>query len=133
MALGAYLTVRMQLQATLDDSLLDRAHKTAQSTEVSGSPTQHRLPASMLGAADVRIAFVTDATGSYTRDQRADAAARRPRGRGRQRRKERASAPSRRAAPATAWSRCHHDDGHGAESSPSRSTPRRPCSRSSAA
>ena len=33
-AFGAYLTVRMQLQATLDDSLLDRANRAVESGSI---------------------------------------------------------------------------------------------------
>ena len=58
-ALGAFLTVRMQMQSSLDESLLDRAHKAAEYAEVSEVTAQYRLPAWMLGAGDFRVAFVT--------------------------------------------------------------------------
>jgi two-component system sensor histidine kinase MprB len=58
-ALGAFLTVRMQMQSSLDESLLDRAHKAAKYAEVSEVTAQYRLPAWMLGAGDFRVAFVT--------------------------------------------------------------------------
>ena len=55
-AVGAFLTVRQQLQANLDDSLLNRAHKAAQS-QIFASVD---LPSWALGAADVRIIYLTD-------------------------------------------------------------------------
>ncbi len=55
-ALGAFLTVRMQMQSTLDESLLDRAHKAAEYTEVSEVTAQVRLPTWLLGAGDFRVA-----------------------------------------------------------------------------
>jgi two-component system sensor histidine kinase MprB len=58
-ALGAFLTVRMQMQSSLDDSLLDRAHKAAEYAEVSEVTAQYRLPVWILGAGDFRVAFVT--------------------------------------------------------------------------
>lgn len=57
-ATGAYLTVRVQLQATLDASLLARAQQAGSTqalsllTGVDGAP-------SVFGAGDVRVAFVT--------------------------------------------------------------------------
>ena len=61
MALGAYLTVRMQLQATLDDSLLHRAETAASRQPV---PRRRRSDArpSYFGAADVWVACI-DAAG----------------------------------------------------------------------
>ena len=53
-AAGAYVTVRMQLQATLDDSLLERAHGAAKYNVLAES----EVPPSLLGAADVRMAYV---------------------------------------------------------------------------
>ena len=41
-ALGAFLTVRMQMQSTLDESLLDRAHKAASYAEVSEVTATYR-------------------------------------------------------------------------------------------
>ncbi|PVG84254.1 two-component sensor histidine kinase [Nocardioides gansuensis] len=61
MALGAFIMVRMQLQGALDESLLNRADKAAQSTALS-ELTRNKAPSWMLGAADVRIAYV-DLTG----------------------------------------------------------------------
>jgi len=55
-ALGAYMTVRVQMQATLDHSLLDRAHAAADSPVFRdlGSVVQPEA----LGAGDIRIAFL---------------------------------------------------------------------------
>ena len=55
-ALGAYVTVRMQLQSSLDESLVDRAEDAAASRPGSpSSPTTTTIPAFLLGASDVRI------------------------------------------------------------------------------
>ena len=55
-ALGAYVTVRMQLQSSLDDSLVD-----ARADGGLGSSTRspdYAAPAFLLGASDVRIGFM---------------------------------------------------------------------------
>ena len=57
-AFGAYLTVRMQLQATLDDSLLDRATQAAKSETLAAITNDCDIPSWAVGAADVRIAFI---------------------------------------------------------------------------
>lgn len=57
-ALGAYLTVRTQMQAALDASLLDRAKQAARFNTLSEITQNLELPSWMLGAADVRIIFV---------------------------------------------------------------------------
>jgi two-component system, OmpR family, sensor histidine kinase MprB len=57
-AFGGYLTVRMQLQATLDDSLLDRASKAATAEPLTSIGTDCDIPAYAVGAADVRIAVI---------------------------------------------------------------------------
>ena len=54
MALGAFMVMRMQLQSALDESLLNRATKAAESTALS-EVTVRGAPAWMLGAADVRV------------------------------------------------------------------------------
>ncbi|WP_240938006.1 HAMP domain-containing sensor histidine kinase [Nocardioides sp. JQ2195] len=59
LALGAYLTVRMQMQASLDASLLDRAQSAAQTPTLSELTAEMKVPSWAFGAADVRIAFVT--------------------------------------------------------------------------
>ncbi|MDN5896365.1 MAG: HAMP domain-containing histidine kinase [Nocardioides sp.] len=58
LALGAYVTVRVQMQAALDASLLNRAERAA-SEETLANLTQSEVPSWMLGAADVRMIFVT--------------------------------------------------------------------------
>ncbi|MFC6287208.1 sensor histidine kinase [Nocardioides sp. GCM10027113] len=58
-ALGAFLTVRMQMLATLDESLLDRAEKAARYPALSRITTDYELPSWALGAADVRIIYIT--------------------------------------------------------------------------
>jgi two-component system sensor histidine kinase MprB len=58
MAAGAFLTVRMQLQSSLDQSLLERAHAAAKSDALSRITNNYKLPSWALGAADVRIAFL---------------------------------------------------------------------------
>jgi two-component system sensor histidine kinase MprB len=56
-AAGAYLTVRMQLQSALDDSLLKRAEQA--STDTLCSPNQ-RLPQDYFGAANVWVTCMSD-------------------------------------------------------------------------
>jgi two-component system, OmpR family, sensor histidine kinase MprB len=65
---GAYFTVRMQLQSTLDESLLDRAHRAAGSPALQQPPTNYEPPSWALGAADVRIAFITSSRSVLTPD-----------------------------------------------------------------
>ena len=79
-AAGAYVTVRMQLQASLDDSLRERAHVAAKYDALARSD----VPPSLLGAADVRMAYVLDTgVGQMLDNDRAGASARRARaGRG---------------------------------------------------
>jgi two-component system, OmpR family, sensor histidine kinase MprB len=69
LSLGAYFTVRMQLQSTLDESLLDRAHRAADSPALQQLPTDYELPSWALGAADVRIAFITSSRSILTPDR----------------------------------------------------------------
>jgi two-component system sensor histidine kinase MprB len=57
LALGAFMTVRMQLQASLDKSLLNRANKAAQAPTISAAATRN-VPSWMLGAADVRVILI---------------------------------------------------------------------------
>ncbi len=57
-ALGAYATVRVQMTQALDDSLLQRAHRAAESTALS-ELISIELPSTALGAADIRIALIT--------------------------------------------------------------------------
>jgi two-component system sensor histidine kinase MprB len=57
----------MQLQDSLDESLLDRAEKAAKYTALS-EMTRRDVPSWMLGAADVRIIFITSERGVLTAD-----------------------------------------------------------------
>jgi two-component system, OmpR family, sensor histidine kinase MprB len=57
-ALGAYLTVRMSLYSTLDDSLMERAHKAAASPDLANVTANYRLPSWALGAGDIRMIFI---------------------------------------------------------------------------
>lgn len=59
-ALGAYATVRVQMTQALDDSLLERAHRAAESTALS-ELISIELPSTALGAADIRMALITAA------------------------------------------------------------------------
>jgi two-component system, OmpR family, sensor histidine kinase MprB len=54
-ALAAYLTVRHQLQATMDHSLLNRAGAAARTSAIN----ELKAPAWVFGAADVKIGFMT--------------------------------------------------------------------------
>lgn len=56
-ALGAYFTVRGQLGSTLDDTLAERAHTA--SGQIAQITDDYTVPASILGASDVRIGFIT--------------------------------------------------------------------------
>ncbi|TWG95389.1 two-component system sensor histidine kinase MprB [Nocardioides sp. J9] len=56
-AVGAYLTARVQMQHTLDDALLDRAGKAAASDSLLRAGSAG-IPSWALGAGDVRIAFL---------------------------------------------------------------------------
>ena len=69
-ALGAFVTVRMQMQRTLDSSLLERAKgvaATVQEAEVRG--TDYRVPSWLLGASDVRLYLVTEDGIVYSADR----------------------------------------------------------------
>jgi two-component system sensor histidine kinase MprB len=55
-ALGAFITVRMQLDSSLDDTLVDRANTA--SGQIAQITDDYTVPAAVLGASDVRIAFV---------------------------------------------------------------------------
>lgn len=68
MSLGAFMVMRMQLQDSLDESLLDRAEKAAKYTALS-EMTQRKVPSWMLGAADVRVIFITSERGVDTADE----------------------------------------------------------------
>jgi two-component system sensor histidine kinase MprB len=60
-AIGAFVTVRLQMQRSLDSSLLERAKAvaaTVQEVEVGG--TDYKVPSWLLGASDVRLFAVLD-------------------------------------------------------------------------
>ena len=57
-AVGAFMTVRMQMTSALDQSLLDRAHKAARYPALSQITSDYKLPSWALGAADVRIIYI---------------------------------------------------------------------------
>lgn len=57
---GAYVTVRMQLQSILDESLLERAHAAAHTGALEELTAAYPLAPWALGAADVRIMFITE-------------------------------------------------------------------------
>ena len=58
MALTAFLVMRQQLMSSLDQSLLNRAHKATANTTLS-KITASGVPSWMLGAADVRIIYLS--------------------------------------------------------------------------
>ncbi|MDO3394222.1 HAMP domain-containing sensor histidine kinase [Nocardioides sp. SOB44] len=58
-AAGAYLTMRLQLQDTLDESLLDRAQAAASADALQQLTVANDIPSWALGAGDIRIAFLT--------------------------------------------------------------------------
>ncbi len=68
-ALGAYFTVRMQLQSTLDDSLIQRATSAARSDALAQITDSYRLPSWALGASDVRIGFLYSSGHGIVLDQ----------------------------------------------------------------
>lgn len=66
-ALGAYVTVRVQTQSTLDASLLERAQAAADAGALE--QLQGKVPSEVLGAADVRILFLTADGRGYSADE----------------------------------------------------------------
>jgi two-component system sensor histidine kinase MprB len=68
-ALAVFLTVRIQMQASLDDSLLERAKRAAASSFLQDVLSADQLPSGMFGAADVRIGLVTTAGDVTTYDE----------------------------------------------------------------
>ncbi|WP_277869151.1 sensor histidine kinase [Nocardioides houyundeii] len=67
MAAGSFVTVRMQLQSSLDESLLNRATKAA-SYSALAEMTARDVPSWMLGAADVRVIFIREDKNVLTAD-----------------------------------------------------------------
>ncbi|MEJ7796446.1 MAG: HAMP domain-containing protein, partial [Nocardioides sp.] len=68
-ALGAYMTARMQMESQLDAALLDRAQAAAASDSFSPLTGEIELPSWALGAADIRIAFYREDGTAYILDQ----------------------------------------------------------------
>jgi two-component system sensor histidine kinase MprB len=66
-ALGAYVTVRMSLESSLDNSLRDRAQQAAGSLRIAQLTTDE-VPSWATGAADVRIYLVTSRGTPITTD-----------------------------------------------------------------
>jgi two-component system sensor histidine kinase MprB len=56
-AAGAYFTTRVQMQDSLDDSLLERAHSAASDRAFAGGV---QIPEWWLGASDIRLAIVSE-------------------------------------------------------------------------
>ena len=68
-ALVGYFTVRMQMQSTLDESLLGRAQAVASSGALSRITEQVPIPSEALGAADIRIIFINDQRRARSADE----------------------------------------------------------------
>ncbi len=71
-AAAAYFTVRHQLMDTLDQSLMRRASAAAQSSTL-GQLTANQVPSWMVGAADVKIGFITSDNRVVTTEVAGDA------------------------------------------------------------
>ena len=68
-SLAAFLTLRLQMQSTLDDSLLNRAKQAADGPVLSDMKAGLQLPSWMIGAADVRIIYITSGQRPMSADQ----------------------------------------------------------------
>ena len=69
-AAGAFVTVRMQMQSTLDESLLGRAQQAAEGGLLAKSiRSGQQIPSTILGAADVRIIVLQEGQGAVSADQ----------------------------------------------------------------
>ena len=66
-SLGAYVTVKMSLENSLDDSLLQRAHRASDSIQLAHL-TNEQVPSWATGAADVRIFVVQNDGHAFTTD-----------------------------------------------------------------
>ncbi|MCD4533268.1 HAMP domain-containing histidine kinase [Nocardioides sp. cx-169] len=74
LAAGAYVTVRMQLQSTLDDTLMERAYQTTKAPTLIDRRTGDELPAWAVLATDLRIAVVfSDGSTPYRPEKLDDA------------------------------------------------------------
>ncbi len=60
LAVGVYVTTRAQLQRQLDESLVERATSAASGQQLELLQSQFQISSVALGAADVRIAFVSE-------------------------------------------------------------------------
>ncbi|MGC4110037.1 MAG: HAMP domain-containing sensor histidine kinase [Nocardioides sp.] len=67
-SLGAYVTVKMSLESSLDNSLTDRAHRAATNTTLV-TLTHDQVPSWATGAADVRIFLVASDGSAVTTDK----------------------------------------------------------------
>jgi two-component system, OmpR family, sensor histidine kinase MprB len=65
-ALGAYVTVKVSLEDSLDNSLMERAHQAAETPAIDAL-LSHDFPSYALGAGDVRM-FVVHRDGRHTND-----------------------------------------------------------------
>jgi two-component system sensor histidine kinase MprB len=72
-ALGAYVTVKMSLESSLDNSLLQRAHRASDSIQLA-KLTQNQVPSWATGAADVKIFVVRDDGQAMTNDDNSSVA-----------------------------------------------------------
>lgn len=66
-SVAVYLTLRSELSGSLDDSLLERARTTAETTALA-SRVDREFPQWTLAATDVRIAVVSDTGGLFSDD-----------------------------------------------------------------
>jgi two-component system sensor histidine kinase MprB len=66
-SLGAYVTVKVSLENSLDDSLLQRAHRASDSIRLA-QLTSEQVPSWATGAADVRIFVVQNDGHAFTTD-----------------------------------------------------------------
>jgi two-component system sensor histidine kinase MprB len=69
-ALGAYITVRMQMQSSMDSTLLERSEAVAHTVnEVELSGADYRVPSWLLGASDVRLFLIRSNGTVYSADR----------------------------------------------------------------
>ena len=71
-ALAVFLTVRLQMQASLDESLLDRTKKAADNAPALNELIANEIPAFATGAADVRIIYVSANRQTFSLDETTD-------------------------------------------------------------
>src|SRR5215210_2130924 len=71
-ALAVFLTVRLQMQASLDDSLLNRTKKAAANAPALSELIERQIPAFATGAADVRIIYVRSDKQAFSFDDATD-------------------------------------------------------------